>query len=116
MGSDAVDARNRRTARLIGPMITRRRALQAGAAVGGGVLLAPLLRPGSAGAADPAAAPVKTASTFYTPARVAAARHNAATYDWAKAILATARTLADQFLAQTDDWLWSLQASQPLQR
>lgn len=94
---------------------SRRTVLKTGAAVGGGLLLAPLIRPARASAA-PASAPVKTASTFYTPARVAAARHNAATYDWAKAMLAAVRPVADQFAAQTDEWLWALPTSQPVPR
>src|SRR5882757_5480110 len=94
--------------------MSRRSVLKVGVALGGGLAFGGALRPGAASAAT--TEPVKTASTFYTSAKVAAARHNVATYDWAKSTLAAAQKIADQFVAQSDEWLWSLVTPQSLPR
>ncbi|MBT3377563.1 MAG: hypothetical protein HN742_20865 [Lentisphaerae bacterium] len=65
----------------------------------------------------------KDSPTYYTPERVAAARHNAETYPWAKAVrkrifttgdsiryyIGPEYTAADAYAAQTDDFIWLLQ-------
>lgn len=58
----------------------------------------------------------KRGSTYYTPAKVAAARRNVATYDWARQLRDDAVTRAQRYLDKGDEWLWSLVTSQSLPR
>ncbi|MFD0711553.1 FIMAH domain-containing protein [Paenibacillus sp. GCM10027626] len=59
---------------------------------------------------------VKTRSTLYTPAKVAAARTNAATYKWAAAMRDAAVSKADQYLAMGLEKLWSFVPGHTLPR
>ena len=61
-------------------------------------------------------ASAKTASTIYTPERVANARRNIERYDWAKRMKERAVSEADRFVAQSDDWLWNLPTPQSIPR
>jgi len=65
---------------------------------------------------DPAASPVKTAPTFYTPEKVEAARRNVATYDWAAKLRDAAVEAARPFVEADDQWLWDLVTTQGLPR
>lgn len=87
-----------------------------------GAALTPLLRPPPASAsftphaATVATEPVKTASTYYTAERVAAARRNIENFAWARQIRDGALGYANRIAGQTDDWLWSLVPGQTLPR
>lgn len=112
---------------------TGRRVLLGGG-LAAGATLAPLLRSGFAFASDVdadaedssqmdtsraaalATAPVKQASTYYTPERVAAARRNIADFAWARELRDTAVELADRIVEGGDEWLWSLVPGQTLPR
>jgi uncharacterized protein YjdB len=58
----------------------------------------------------------KTRSTYYTPAKIAAARDNIAKYEWAKNIRDNAVANADKFLALGYDYLWNMVTPQSLPR
>ncbi|MBM7789469.1 heparinase II/III domain-containing protein [Tenggerimyces flavus] len=61
-------------------------------------------------------ASTKTASTFYTAEKVAAARRNIADFDWAQQVRDDARAAADPYVAKGDEWLWNLVTTQKLPR
>ena len=61
-------------------------------------------------------ASAKTASTIYTPERVANARRNIERYEWAKKMKERTVTEADRFAALSDDWLWNLPTPQSIPR
>jgi hypothetical protein len=67
-------------------------------------------------AAESATHAVKTASTYYTAEKVAAARRNIEQYDWARALRDQAVSAAEQYLAKGDEWLWSAVPSQQVPR
>ncbi|MDF2658441.1 MAG: bacterial Ig-like protein [Paenibacillus sp.] len=58
----------------------------------------------------------KTRTTYYTPAKVAAARHNVQTYGWAKNLRDTAVTKADKYLSKGLDFLWEAVPGQTMPR
>lgn len=66
--------------------------------------------------ATSATQPVKQASTYYTPERIAAARRNIENFSWARQIRDRAVSYADRIVDQGDEWLWSLVTSQGLPR
>ncbi|RKN84289.1 OmpL47-type beta-barrel domain-containing protein [Paenibacillus ginsengarvi] len=50
----------------------------------------------------------KTRSTYYTPAKVTAARQNVLLYDWAKSSKDSVVTKANKYLAKGQDFIWEL--------
>lgn len=50
----------------------------------------------------------KTRTTYYTPAKVAAARQNAQQYSWAKSLRDSAVAKADNYLSKGSEFLWGL--------
>ncbi|WP_020576432.1 heparinase II/III domain-containing protein [Actinopolymorpha alba] len=67
-------------------------------------------------AAGVATTPTKTASTYYTPEKVAAVRRNIDAYDWARSLRDGAVAAARPYLAKGDEWLWRLVTGQRLPR
>ncbi|MFB9755412.1 carbohydrate binding domain-containing protein [Paenibacillus hodogayensis] len=63
-----------------------------------------------------AATNAKTRATFYTPAKVAAARLNVQTYNWAKTLRNDAVAKADLYLSKGLDFLWAAVPAQTLPR
>ena len=57
----------------------------------------------------------KTASSFYTPEKIAAARENTQTYSWAREARDSAVASAEQYINQ-EEWLWNLVTTQELPR
>lgn len=96
-----------------------RRTILGAAGLAATSTLLPTLAPRPARAATTttmATAPVKTASTYYTPSRVAAARRNIASFAWARQLRDGVLPYANRLAAQTDDWLWGLVPGQNLPR
>lgn len=58
----------------------------------------------------------KTRSTYYTDAKVAAARENVLKYDWAKALKDKAVVEADKYLALGDEYIWNMVTPQSIPR
>lgn len=76
-----------------------------------------MAEPGPAGVTPTMATePVKSASTYYTPARVAAARRNIASFAWARQLRDGVLGYANRIAGQTDQWLWGIVPSQKLPR
>lgn len=79
-------------------------------------LLAALLTSRNTDGAVPAGEPVKTASTFYTADKVAAARGNIAKFAWARSMRDAAVAKADRYAALGYDFLWSVITPQSVPR
>lgn len=58
----------------------------------------------------------KTRATYYTEAKVTAARANVDKYQWAKSLKDNAVVEADKYLALGDDYLWSIVTPQSIPR
>lgn len=97
---------------------SRRDLLGLSLAAGAGLAASPLLGSGQAHAATVLSpAPwVKTRSTYYTDAKVRAARENISTYLWAQEVRDTAVAQADALVAMGDEWAWSQVTTQGLPR
>ncbi|MGH3487345.1 MAG: heparinase II/III domain-containing protein [Actinopolymorphaceae bacterium] len=65
---------------------------------------------------DPADVPVKTAPTFYTAEKVAAARRNVKDYEWAAELRDDAVRVAQPYVDAGDTWLWELTTGQGVPR
>lgn len=98
------------------PTWSRRAMLRASLLTGAAAAAPALWTPAHAAATSSAAAPVKTAATFYTPTRIQAARANVARYAWAQAVRETAVNTAGRLVAKGDDWIWSAVTTQGLPR
>lgn len=96
--------------------VSRRHLLRYGALLGAMPVVGGL----AVGGADKAAAapmePRKTASTYYTPQRVANARRNIERYGWARAVRDQAVAAAAPFLAFSDEFLWEFVTPQSVSR
>lgn len=65
---------------------------------------------------DPASAPVKTASTFYTTTKVEAARRNVADHAWGAELRDAAIAAAQPYVDADPSWLWDQISGQGLPR
>lgn len=91
----------------------------AGAVMGGMPLSAAAAEPGPASVEyphDPATAPVKAASTFFTTAQVEAARRNVGDYAWGAALRDAAVERAQPYVDADPAWLWDQVSGQGIPR
>lgn len=58
----------------------------------------------------------KTRATYYTPAKVAAARQNVQQYDWATALKTSVMAKADEYVALGFEGIWNLVPTQAIPR
>lgn len=101
--------------------ISRRGVLQGLSVLGAGLVVPGLLPTGAAAA--PTVTPatglhpaVKTRATYYTAAKVEAARRNVSAYGWAHQLRDGAVARAARLVEQDDGWIWSAITSQGLPR
>lgn len=98
--------------------LSRRDLLRYGGGALGAAAFVPLLGATNAGAiTSPAAAgPAKTRTTYYTEAKITAARQNIAQYDWARQLRDTAVEAAQPLIDAGDEWSWSSITTQGIPR
>lgn len=104
---------------LTSPAFTRRRILGGMLATGAAGVMStalpiPSSRPTKAFAADGAA--VKPRSTYYTSARVAAARRNVGSFSWAGTLRDEAVAAADRAMQISDEQAWHMVPAQSIPR